>query len=119
MNCAEFQLGDALVEVTADKVVTTFVDGSFVVAEIAEQPGQADIAEKIGVSVEQMNRDHDLAHSVLAVFMDQPRSPALWAVAHGKTWPGWWKEEAAVLELQALAAELGVSIQDIARRYST
>lgn len=114
-----YRLGDALVEIGSDAVVTTFADGASVSAAIAEQPGQAEIAARLGITVAAMNRGHDLAHSLLAVLLGLRASPTLHAVAHGRTWPQWWVEEHAVLGLQHLASVLGLSIEDIAAQYSS
>lgn len=118
MALKTFRLGGALVEVGDKEVITTFADGASVTAAIDEQPGQAELAARLGMTVESMNRSHDLAHSVLAVIMGLDVSPTLWAVAHGRTWPGWWREEAAVLELQGLANALGVTMIELAEKYN-
>ena len=114
-----YRLGRATVMVGDPHVTTRFDDGGEVVAAVAPQPGQAEIAARLGITVEAMNRGHDLAHSVVAVMLGLDASPTLHAVAHGRRCPFWWREEGAVLELQALAATLGISIADIARRYAT
>lgn len=112
-----FRLGAATVTVGDDYVTTRFDDGGEVVAALAPQPGQAEIAAQLGITVEALNAGHDLAHSVVAVLLGLDASPTLHAVAHGRRYPFWWREEAAVLELQGLAAALGLTIADIARRY--
>ena len=113
------RLGTATVEQTERYTVTRYDDGGQVVADHAPQPGQDETAAAHGLTVEGMNRDHDLAHTLLAVMLGLPASPTLAGVASGEHWPHWWAEERAVLALQGYAAAAGVDLRDVAARLSS
>jgi hypothetical protein len=64
-----------------------------------------------------MNRDHDLAHTLLAYFLGMPCSPALRDVAMGVAANDvHWLEEEAVLSLQKFARAMGIDLVLIARK---
>lgn len=109
------RLGNVTVEVTDEQTVTTFENGAQLVAHHAEQPGQDKTAQEYGLTVEQMNRTHDLAHSLLAHWLGLPASPTLQAVAEQRRDPNWWIEERAVLALQSFAAAVGVDLVERAK----
>ena len=108
-----YRLGTATVQQTERYTITRYDDGGQVVADHAPQLGQADTAEAHGLTVEDMNRDHDLAHTLLAVMLGLPASPTLAGVASGKHWPHWHREEAAVLALQGYAAAAGADLDEL------
>lgn len=64
--------------------VTVFSDGSKLVADLIEQPGQQATADMLGCSVREMNETHDLFHTRVAEAIGLRCSPTLWAVAHGE-----------------------------------
>ena len=113
-----YRLGRATIEHDLSQTHTVFDDGAHVVALHAPQARQAETAAQHGLTVCGMNRTHDLAHSLLAVMLGLPASPTLEAVARGERWPHWHREEAAVLCLQGYAAALGISLEDVAARWS-
>ena len=113
-----YRLGAATVQQTERYTITRYDDGGQVVADHAPQPGQEATAAEHGLAVEAMNRDHDMAHTLLAVMLGLPASPTLAGVASGKHWPHWWAEERAVLALQGYAAAAGVDLRDVAARLS-
>lgn len=92
---------------------TTYMAGYKVVALHAEQPGQAETAQRIGApSVREMNRTHDLVHSLVARALGLDYSPTLLAVAKGEVYPYWEAEEAAVLAVQAWAFAADIDLTD-------
>jgi hypothetical protein len=115
-----FRFGEVTVDILSGLTITTLADGSKVPADHAEQPGQAEIAVAHGYdSAEELNRDHDLAHSLLSHMIGLEASPTLAGVTAGKHFKYWQVEEAAVLALQAFCKVAGVDLMDLARRYSS
>jgi hypothetical protein len=113
------RLGNVTVEIRDGYTLTTFADGTRLHALHAEQDGQRETALDLGYSTAwEMNVVHDLAHSLLARWLDLPHSPTLHAVARGMDTPAevWRREEEAVLALQAYAKAVGVDLVAIARR---
>lgn len=114
-----YRFGATTVHHEEDHTLTVFDGGGEVRGDHAPQPGQDETAAQYGVSVEAMNRTHDLAHSILAAALGLPASPTLSAMAGGgKHWPHWWREEQAVLALQGYAAAAGVDLEKVAARMS-
>jgi hypothetical protein len=113
-------LGTVTVEAFDGYTVTRFADGKEVHALHAEQPGQAETAKGLGYpDAEAMNRDHDLAHSLLCYWLGLPCSPTLRDVATGT--PAHeihYLEEAAVMALCRFANATGVSLVEVARNIS-
>jgi hypothetical protein len=88
--------------------ITRWPDGRELVAAHAAQPGQEQTAAEIGVSVEEMNREHDVWHTKVCQCIGLPSSPALEAAVQGKGDSEIYGiEEAAVLAVQKLAAAYG------------
>lgn len=115
-----YRIGATTVHHEADRTVTVFDGGGEVRGDHASQPGQDETAARYGLSVEAMNRTHDLAHTILAAALGLPASPTLSAMAGGrKHWPHWWREEQAVLALQGYAAAAGVDLEQVAARLSS
>lgn len=113
-----FHFGHVSVDIGEGYTVTTLADGSKVPASHEEQGGQAEIAAAHGYdSAEELNRDHDLGHSLLAAMVGLDASPTLQGVASGSYFEYWKVEEQAVLSLQAFCRVVGVDICDLARRY--
>lgn len=106
------------VAVTVDEAYTTtvFADGSQVVASHAPQPGQQETATALGLTVSEMNRSHDLAHSLLAHWLGLPCSPTIYGVATKNYYPLHYIEEEAALALQKFAAAVGVDLVELAKR---
>lgn len=105
------RIGRVCVEVGERYTVTTFPDGRQLVADHAEQPGQAATAARLGYpSAEAMNRDHDLAHSLLAHWLGLECSPTLHAVASGNRYPLSALEEDAVFAIQRFARAAGINL---------
>lgn len=113
-----FRLGAATIDLHDGYTVTTFDDGCAVCGRHDEQPGQEEIAERcLYPSPEELNREHDIVHSLLAVWLGLDRSPALHAVAAGgPDYPFSHYEEAAVLSLQTYARLAGVDLIALAAR---
>ncbi len=97
--------------------MTMFPDGLTVHADHAEQPGQAETAARMGLTVSEMNRTHDLIHAMLAEFLGLPHSPTIRGLATGRHWPHHKAEEAAVLAVQAYAKAAGVDLAKVAKKW--
>jgi len=109
-------LGQTTVVVTRNTTTTYFADSTALTAVHDEQPGQAERAAQLGyATAEDMNREHDLAHSLLAHWLGLDYSPTLFAVAHGQTSPLWEAEESAVLAIQRFARAAGVDLLSVAK----
>lgn len=96
---------------------TIFASGAEALAHHMPQLNQSITARRIGApSVEEMNRTHDLAHSLVAHALGLPASPTLLSVAEG--WPRyqhWRAEENAAFALQTWAFETGVDLVETAK----
>lgn len=69
----------------------------------AEQPGQAQTALELGVgSVVDMNRDHDLAHVVVARMLGTESTVLRAAASQRASGEAEWDEEQAALALQKM-----------------
>jgi hypothetical protein len=114
------QLGAVAVEIHDGWTVTRFSDGQEVHALHREQPGQADLAARLGYgTAAAMNREHDLAHSILAHALGLPHSHTLHDVAHGRPASDLHAiEEEAVLALQRFARAAGVDLVAVATEQS-
>lgn len=97
------QIGSTAVTIGDGETVTLFADGLTLSASHDEQPGQLETAERLGVSVAQMNAEHDLVHSMLAQWLGLPHSPTLYGVATKNYFAAHSVEEQAVLGIQAFA----------------
>lgn len=119
---ATFAFGNVRVYQTGHFTYTHFPDGLQLVAAHSDvdQQGQDATARDLGyASVEAMNMDHDVCHSVLAFWLGLSCSPTLYARARGTTVaPFWQEEEAAVLAIQRLTQALGLDVRAIARGWS-
>lgn len=109
-------IGSSVVSVSRGWTETTFSDGSSLSARHDEQPGQRQTAAELGCSVERMNREHDLTHSLLAAWLGLGQSPTLYGVAVGEKYPLHDLEEAAVLAIQRFAIAAGVDLLALAER---
>jgi hypothetical protein len=111
---------DVLVECHHNETITRFPDGTCCFADHAEQPGQRETAQRIGYAfAEDMNRDHDMAHSLLAFFLGLPHSPTLKDVSENRPASEiHYIEEQAILSLQAYANAMGIDLFDVARMWS-
>ncbi len=121
MSETVYKLGDSTVTHMDDYTVTSFPDGTRVVSEHGYNPEQQKTADDHQMTVEEMNRGHDLAHSLLADLLGLPASPTLKAVAGRPYTPyyeWWWVEERAVLALQAYAKVAGVDLGALAAKRS-
>jgi hypothetical protein len=111
------RLGSVTIEVSNGHTVTTLPNAAIVTADHAEQPGQAELARSLGYgSAEEMNREHDISHSIIAHLLRLECSPTLLGVASGKTYRHWPIEEQAVLRLQGFARAVGVDLIEVAKR---
>jgi hypothetical protein len=110
------RLGSAVVTIGDGYTVTQFADGSKIHALWAEQPGQAVTARRLGMSVWELNRSHDVTHSLLAAWFGLPHSPTLHAIANGRLYPENAAEERAVMAVQAFARAVGVDLMAVAER---
>lgn len=114
-----FRLGSTTVEIHDGWSVTRFADGEELHALHGEQPGQAEVAKWLGMSVERMNVTHDIAHSLLCHLLGLPHSGSLRAAAtRSKPRDVDWIEEEAVLALQKFAHAAGVDLLEVAQRVS-
>lgn len=69
------------INATGHYAITTFPDGSELIADLKEQLGQQELAEKLGCTVSQMNTTHDKFHNLLAATLGLRCSPALYAAS--------------------------------------
>ena len=113
----ELTIGKVSVVITREGMMTVLPNGKLVYAHLEEQAGQAARAKEMGYgSAEEMNREHDVTHSLLAHWLGLDASPTLKAVSEGKTYKHWQIEEAAVLAIQAYArAALGIDLVELAK----
>jgi hypothetical protein len=113
----EFNFLSVKVEVTDWYTTTIFEDGIKLVSDHKEQPGQRERARQLGYSsAEEMNYEHDLTHTLLAIMAGKDWSPTLRGIATGETWPAWQDEEAAVLGFQCYMNRLGVDVFTLAKK---
>ena len=117
-NITVYKIGEATIHHGDGKTVTTLSSGKEVHASWEVQDGQAETAEKHGIPLEQLNKNHDLAHAILAEILGLPESPTLAGVASGEYWPQWYREEAAVLAFCGYAAAAGIDLEKVAARFS-
>lgn len=111
----KFLIGDAVIYRDSEYTVTKYSDGSEVVGSHTVQPGQDETAAEYGLTAEEMNFDHDLAHSLVSLLAGSIRSPTLYGVATNKLYEHWWREEKAVLAFQGYVKQLGtMTITEIA-----
>lgn len=105
------------VEIHEGGTTIIFSDGTFVEGAPQGSPEQAATAERMGTTPEQMCRDHDPLHAILACALGQPCSYALYRVANDlPETPQAKFEEAAVLALQAYIVALGLDAPELAKR---
>lgn len=64
-------------------IITSFDDGSELIADMREQHGQYELASSMGCSVQEMNATHDPFHSLVCEAIGLRCSPSLWCVANG------------------------------------
>ena len=110
------RIGTVTVEIDKEHVVSTLADGARVEAEPHDTADYAATAEQQGYGgdVAGLNRDHELAHHVLANALGLAESPVMRAVANG-TWQhdpdGLLRmEEDAVMVVQRWAKALGIDM---------
>ena len=103
-----------IIELGKGFVHTTLPDGRRVNA--VPQPGsQLSLAESLGMTVDQLTMSHDPLHSILAVALGLPCSPALKAAADHAGWSEVTRrEEEAVLALSAYVHALGLNVVQVA-----
>lgn len=115
-----FQLGQALVTVYDGWTVTRFPGGYEVQArhDDCRHVGQAATAEDLGYpDVVTMNEDHDLCHSLLALWCGLEHSPVLFRVARGLPASDHaWMEEAVVLALQRFLRQQGLRVDALVQK---
>lgn len=106
------RIGACTVEIHPGWTETRFPDGRSVTALHTAQPGQDGTARRCGYrSAEELNRDYDLTHSLLAAWLGLPWSPTLYDVARGISGDELHAiEEEAVLAVQRLANALKVDL---------
>jgi hypothetical protein len=115
MAVVMIRLGRVQVRITTEEVVTRFEDGKGIRGHLREQPGQAEMALDLGYeNAEAMNREHDLAHSLLSYWLGLVHSPTLYGQAIGRPSAFWREEEAAVLALQRYARTMGIDLVEVA-----
>jgi len=111
------RLAGATVELHDNPLTVTVYPEGEVPAYPQATDGYKAQARELGYDdVAVMSRHHELAHSLLAAWLEQPHSHTLRALASGKEWEHWRLEEAAVLAIQALATRLGIDLQAVAER---
>lgn len=110
------RIGTVTVEIEADRVVSTLMDGKRVEAEPHDTPDYAATAERLGygADIAGLNRDHELVHHVLADALGLAESPVMRAVANG-TWQSdphglLRMEEDAAMAVQRLAKAWNVDL---------
>lgn len=119
MTPITLRFGDVTVAIGEGRTLTSFGDGSYLVADHHEQFGQEKIAEDLGMTVEEMNISHDLAHSLLAHWLGLKFSPTLHDVANGiPATETHYHEEDAVKSFQKFAKMKGIDILKLAQRWS-
>lgn len=105
------RIGNFVVTMNDGWSITSLPSGEIVDALHALQPGQEEIAKELGMSVEEMNRTHDLTHALLCHWLGLQTSPALTEGGHlGDL------EEGAVLAIQAFAKAAGADLVAVAER---
>ncbi len=109
------QIGSTVVTIGDGETVTHFADGLTLSASHEEQPGQRETADKLGITVEQMNAEHDAVHSMLATWLGLPHTPTLYGVVTKNYFPAHAVEEEAVLAIQKWAAAAGVDLVEVAK----
>lgn len=114
-----YKLGLTIVTVYDGYTDTLFYDGKHCTALHEVRAEHFQTAFDFDIPAELMNKDHDLAHSVLAAMLGQEYSQTLWHIAHGSEYDGWATEERAVLSLQAYCYKEGITIEELARRYQS
>jgi len=115
------RLGSSVIDFfDGDLTVTTLADGKRIPACPQEGDEYRRRARDLGYGddIAAMSRDHEVAHTLIAVIIGLPESPTLRGVADGKFWPHWRSEEAAVLGLQQFARAAGVDLIAAAERLS-
>src|SRR4051794_15326091 len=100
--------------------VTLYPDGAVVdaCAEDDDLYRQTAIDHGYGADTALMSREHELAHHLLAHLLGLPHSPTLRAVATGSSDPSGPAEEQAAMALQRFARQVGVSLEEVARRHA-
>lgn len=90
---------------------------SLCVPDDTQNEAQRATAEKIGVSVREMNEGHDLTHCLLAEWIGLPYSPTLASVAGGPLIESDLNdaEEAAVLAVQRYLNLLGLKPRELTK----
>ena len=115
---AIYRLGNVIGEQGEGWTKTIFENGAEVVASHEVQADQVRTADAYHIEPEDMNRMHDLTHSILAAVLGIGHSPTLRGVATGEHYRDHWREERAVLALQSFAHAMGVRLEDIATALS-
>lgn len=114
-----FRFGDVTVEIGDAFTATHLPNGATVTAAHCEQRGQAVLAEELGYDcAEDMNREHDMLHSLLAHLLGLPASPTLEGVAGKRTYRHWREEEAAVFAIARYARCAGLDLMAVAERWN-
>lgn len=113
-------IGQTVIAVRPGAVTTMMHDGALIHAEPHDTDEYAAKAETMGYGndVERMNREHDLAHALLAHWLGLRESPVLRAVAndawHDDADGRLALEEAAVEAVCKFAIARGVNLLDLA-----
>lgn len=111
-----YKLGRVTVDHTERQTTTILPNELKVFASHEHSEGQEKTAADYQLTVADMNRTHDLTHSLLAHWLGLAASPTLQGVATGEHYANWWIEERAVLAIQSFADAMGVDLVDVAKR---
>jgi hypothetical protein len=114
-------VGTVQVTVTDGYTSTRFADGTELHAAHTNTGAVGDLqtrlAHQLGYpDMQSMNREHDIAHHLLALWLGLPYSLTLHAAATGHVYAHAEVEEAAVMALVRLMRVLGLAVMDVARR---
>lgn len=113
-----FRLGAVEIRWRPEGTLTRFPGGPTCLGFHRKQPGQREIADDWALgSACEMNRSHDVAHSLLAYWLRLPYSPSLMGAAKGKRSDVHTAEEGAVLALQRYARALNLDLVQLAESY--
>lgn len=95
--CTSRRIGDALVTVGPSWVVTRYDDGTEVHAHPNGRDEDLARAAELGYpGDDEMTRDHDMLHSLIAEARGWPHSRVLWALAHNEPSPDCADDEEAL-----------------------
>jgi hypothetical protein len=133
-NLEALTLGRTVVQFDGEGLTTTFIPGASPVPARAHLEGELHTKDQERIyreraqahgyeDVHEFSRDHEVLHSLLALWVGMSSSPALEWVAHGcpnidpdaRALHG--AEESVVLALQAYMKRAGLSVIQVAKRF--